>query len=78
MTTMPERGAGLLAGTGATDRGRSLTVRPDDDHGRIAGGFEPANKAAHPEAPRRLAHGIDRTVNDMKAKTKCLMFNAKN
>jgi hypothetical protein len=35
--------------------------------------------AAHSmEAPRRLAHGIDRTVNDMKAKTKCLMFNAKN
>jgi hypothetical protein len=76
---MPQRGAGLLAGDGATDRGRSLTVRPDDDHGRIAGGFEPANRAAHPkEAPRRLAHGIDRTVNDMKAKTICLMFNAKN
>jgi hypothetical protein len=55
-----------------------LTVRPDDDHGRIAGGFEPAKAAAHREAPRRLAHGIDRTVNDMKAKTKCLMFNAKN
>ena len=78
MTTMPQRGAWLLAGDGATDRGRSLTVRPDDDHGRIAGGFEPAKSAAHREAPRRLAHGIDRTVNDMKAKTKCLMFNAKN
>jgi hypothetical protein len=78
MTTKPQRGAGLLAGAGATDRGRSLTVRPDDDHGRIAGGFEPAKSAAHPKAPRRLAHGIDRTVNDMKAKTKCLTFNVKN
>lgn len=78
MTTLPQRGAGLPGGDGATDRGRSLTVRPDDDHGRIAGGFEPASSAAHQEAPRRLAHGIDRTVNDMKAKTKCLMFNVKN